>query len=256
MSTASVFFGIICFSASLYAQFPSAPGFRVSGELRSHSDTGSGSFLVEVYDPKNGAIIERVPVSQGQFQLDHVPSGSYSVRVVTAPGEPPIVEEYHEFEPGGAPVILELPERDLGHGGAQPITGVVSLRELQHPVPEKARREAYEGQQYAHAHDLPKAIAKLKNAIRIDPMYRDAHCNLGVQYARAGRSADAIAEFQKALDIGPPAAPIYTDLALVTAAMRQFREAEGFARKALELDPANGAAQRTLEYASQHTSGH
>ncbi len=73
------FFGIICFSASLYAQFASAPA-RVSGELRSHGDAGSGDFLVELYDPRTNAMIERVPVSQGEFELDHVPAGSFPLR--------------------------------------------------------------------------------------------------------------------------------------------------------------------------------
>jgi tetratricopeptide (TPR) repeat protein len=129
----------------------------------------------------------------------------------------------------------------------QPISGVVSLRELQHPVPKKAYRAAYDAQQLTDANKIPQAIAKLEKAIRIDPSYRDAHCNLGVLYARVGRVIDARAEFQKALDIGPPAAPIYADLALTSAAAGEFALAVTFARKALELDPADRAARLLLE---------
>ena len=120
-----------------------------------------------------------------------------------------------------------------------PNSGVVSLRELQHPVPKKAVRAAFQAQQLSTAHKSTQAIAKLEEAIRIDPSYRDAHCNLGVEYARAGRLADARAEFQKALDIGPPAAPIYADLALASVAAHEFDQALAFAQKALELDPKN-----------------
>ena len=232
----------------MYAQFPSGPGARVSGQLRSHSDAGSGDFLVELYDLRTNAVIERVPVSQGEFELDHVPAGSFSVRVVTAPGGPPIVEEFHEFEPGSEPLVLHLPESSA----AKPISGVVSLRQLEHPIDKKAIKEAYEAQQYERANNLPKAIAKLERAIQIAPEFRDAHLNLGVQYVRVGRTAAARVEFQKALDIGPPAAQIYADLALTSLAVREFREAETFARKALELDPANSGAQRALAYASAH----
>jgi tetratricopeptide (TPR) repeat protein len=211
------FFGWICFSASLlstsvYAQFSSDPAISVAGELWSP-----------------------------------IPAGSHSVPLVTASGEGSIGEQYHAFEPGGAPLTLDLPERSAN----SPVSGVVSLRELERPIAKKAIREAYQAQQFAQAKNFPKAIAKLENAIRIDPAYRDAHLNLGVQYARVGRSADARAEFQRALDIGPPMAPIYADLAFTSLALRQYREAEAFAHKALEMDPANSGAQRALQYASQ-----
>ena len=246
------FLGIICFLVSLIstaaAQFSSGQGMSFSGEIRSTGDAASNEFMVEVYDLRTHAVVERESVSHGQFQLDHVPAGTYSVRLVTAPGGPALVEEFHEFEPGGAPLILDLPDRPSD----KPISGIVSLRDLEHPVPKKALQDAFEAQQFAHANNLPKAIAKLEQAIRIDPSYRDAHINLGVLYVRLGRTADARAEFQKALDIGPPAAPLYVDLALVSAALRQFPDAESFAHKALELDPGNSTAQLVLEHLPGH----
>jgi Flp pilus assembly protein TadD len=132
----------------------------------------------------------------------------------------------------------------------KPISWIVSLRELQHPVSKKALRAAYDAQQLANAGKIPQAIVKLEKAVRIAPAYRDAHCNLGVLYARVGRMADARAEFQKALDIGPPAAPIYADLALASVAAREFDQAVAFARKAIELDPTDGAARLLLEAAA------
>jgi tetratricopeptide (TPR) repeat protein len=245
------FFGIICFSASLYAQygqFSGAGNFSVMGELRSRGSAPTDDLVVEVYDVRSNSVVEREPVNHGQFQLDHVPPGSFSVRLVAAPGEAPIVEEFHEFQPGGAPLVLDMPDRSPN----KPASGSVSLRELQHPISKKAMHEALEAQQLSLANNLPKAIAKLENAIRIDPLYRDAHLNLGVDYARTGRVADARAEFQKALDIGPPAAPIYVDLALISLALHQNQEAASFAEKALELEPMNGGAQRVLEHALSH----
>jgi hypothetical protein len=242
------FFGIIFFWASLLstasAQYSSGPGMSVSGEIRSSGDGASNELMVEVYDLRTHAVIERESVWHGQFQLDHVPAGTYSIRLVPAPGADPLVEEFHEFEPGGAPLVLDLPDRPSD----KPISGLVSLHDLEHPVPKKARQEAFEAQQFAHANNLPKAIAKLEQAIRIDPAYRDAHINLGVLYVRLGRTADARAEFQKALDIGPPAAPIFVDLALASSALGDYRAAETFARKAQELDPRDATAQRVLDF--------
>ncbi len=169
---------------------------------------------------------------------------------LTAAGGIAGTQRNYSFGLSGTEQALDFPERSPN----EPISGLVSLRELTHPVSKKAVRAAYEAQKSAAAGDFPAAIAKLEKAIRIDPAYRDAHLNLGVQYARAGRNGEARAEFQKSLDIGPPASPIFVDLALISLASRQYREAETLARKALELDPANRGAQRVLMYASQYRS--
>jgi tetratricopeptide (TPR) repeat protein len=149
---------------------------------------------------------------------------------------------------GETPILEEATERLTN----KPISGVVTLHELEHPIAKKALREASEAQRFVRDNNVPKAIAKFEQAIRIDPAYRDAHCNLGVLYARAGRGAEARAEFQKALNIGPPIAPIYADLALVSAALGQFQEAELSARKALELDPASSVAKVVLKRLPAH----
>jgi Flp pilus assembly protein TadD len=130
----------------------------------------------------------------------------------------------------------------------QPISGIVSLRELQHPIPKKALRAAYEAQRASKKHDTVKAIAKLEEAIRLDPAYREAHCNLGVQYARILRLAEARVEFQKALDIGPPAALLYTNMALTYTVTHELGQAAVYARKALELDPADATARGVITY--------
>jgi tetratricopeptide (TPR) repeat protein len=150
-----------------------------------------------------------------------------------------------EFNPSRAPVS-EWPEVRA----PQPASGSVSLRELEHPIAKKALRATYEAQVLSKKQNIAKAIEKLEEAVRIDPSYRDAHCNLGVQYARVGRFLDARAEFQKALDIGPPAALLYADMALTFTVTGEPGQAEIYARKALELDPESYGAQRALHLAS------
>lgn len=133
-----------------------------------------------------------------------------------------------------------------------PIAGVVSLRELEHPIPRKALREAYQGQKLADAHKTAESIARYEKAVRIDPQYRDARVDLGVEYARAGRMADAREQFQKALEIGPPVPAIYFDLALAALDSHEYGDAGKLARKALELAPEHQGAKAVLEYALTH----
>lgn len=242
------FFGIICFSVSLYAQFTGAQGVSITGELRSHGEVPSNQFVVEVYDMRTNEMIGRAPVSDGQFEIDHVPAGGYMVRVVTSGDDSPVVQEYHQFELGGEELILNLPERATD----KPISGVVSVHELQHPVPKKALQDAYKAQQLDRDKQIPKAIEKLEDAVRIDPEYRDAHVNLGVLYARTGRNAEAKNEFQKAADLGPPDARVFVNLAMTCLSLQQYRDAETAAHKALALESGNVYAQKVLQFVSQH----
>jgi tetratricopeptide (TPR) repeat protein len=174
--------------------------------------------------------------------------GAHSVPLLSASGENPIGDESREFEPGDSLLVLNWPGRSSGVATAN----VVSLHDLEHPIPEKAIREAYQAQQLARSSNFAKAIAKLEHAVRLAPSYRDAHANLGVQYARVGRENDARAEFQKAIEIGPPIAPVYANMALVSLSLHLSQEAGTFAHKALELDPGNRAAQKVLEFMPTH----
>jgi tetratricopeptide (TPR) repeat protein len=235
------------FSTILFAQFPPMGGEQgLTGEIQSSVPTPLNTLYVELYDPRTHVVVERQSVStDGSFRLYHGNAASgYTVRVVTAPGEDPLLEESHQMTSSNS-LILRLPEQKTN----QPASGSVSVRELQHPVPKQAIRAAMEAERYSKGHDTAKAIAKLEQAVRIAPFFRDGHSNLGVQYARAGRIAEALAQFHFALDIGPPNALIYSNLSLALLTLKQFRDGEEFARKALSLEPQNAQAQKLLRYA-------
>lgn len=172
----------------------------------------------------------------------------YTIRVVTAPGEDPLVEEPRPIGLGSS-LVLRLPDQKTN----QPPSGSVSVHELQHPISKQAIRAAEEAQRYSEAHDTVKAIAKLERAIRIAPSFRAAHANLGAEYARAGRLDEAVGQFEVALEIGPPDVLIYSNLSLALLTLKQYREGEEFARKALALEPKNAMAQRLLKYAVAHS---
>lgn len=185
----------------------------------------------------------------GQSHLGNAAPGRFTVRGPSSPGEDSFFEESSRIDQFSSPLIVNLP---TGQTAAQPITGVVSLRDLQHPPKQKAVRDLIEAHELWKAHDAAKAIAKLEEAIRIDPSFREAHINLGVQYARARRVSEAIGQFHTAEAIGPADAIVYSNLAWGYAALGDFRESETFARQAVALDPGNGPAKTLLRIASAH----
>lgn len=241
---------LIYFSAALLAQMPPFGGdSQFSGEIQSSGLIPLNTLYVELYDPRFHEVVERSPVSSdGRFRFYRAVAGSfYTLRVVTAPGEQPLIEDQRQMISGDA-LVLRLPEQKPN----RPPSGSVSIQELTQRIPKKAIRAAVEAERFSEAHDTTKAIAKLQEAIRIAPAFRDAHANLAVQYARAGRVPEALTQFQVALEIGPPSALICTNLSLEYLLLRKFREGEVFARRALEIEPENAKARKLLQYALAH----
>ena len=224
---------------------PSA-GVLVTGEIQSRNPDQVRNLYVELYEMQGHRMIERTIVApDGGFRFYGVDAGSYSIRVLAAPGAEPIVEQYCQIAPASSPLVLRLPDQ----AASRPPAGMVSLRELRHKIPKQALRAAVDAQHFSEAQDAPHAIAKLEQAIQIDPDFRDAHINLGAQYARARRYTEAMEQFQRALEIGPPDAILYSNLSWAYSAFKQFPLAEEFARKALALDPENPKARYLLDRA-------
>jgi tetratricopeptide (TPR) repeat protein len=239
----------VLLSSAAGAQTWPENGFSLSGEVHGGRAAELSHLFVELYDAQSHSPIGRAMLNRdGSFRFDNLHPGSYSFRVVAAPGDDPLVEEFHQVQNANEPITLQLRESR----STPPISGVVSVRELAHPVPKQAVRAAAEAQRYSSSHDTAKAIVKLEEAVTIAPDYRDAHTNLGVQYIRAGRVPEGMAHFQRALEIGPADAIIYSNLALGYALLGQFREVEAWARKAIALDAGNTTAQALLRYALRH----
>jgi tetratricopeptide (TPR) repeat protein len=237
------------FSAIVFAQFgPAGAEQSLSGEVQSNGSISLDKLYVELCDTRTHQVVERTTVlGDGSFRFNHGGDASYSVRVVTGPVEFPLVEETRLTGPGN-PLVLRLPEQKTD----RPPAGGISLNALQHPIPKKAIRAVVEAQRYSESHDTANAIAKLEQAVRIAPAFRDAHANLGVLYARAGRLDEAVAQFQSALAVGPPNALIYSNLSLALLTLKQYRDGEASARSALALDPRNDVAQKLLRFAAAH----
>ena len=241
MSTHRIVLLLLCSSVA-FGQMPGDATFTLTGEIRCDNSIRYGSLFVELYNERDHRVMGRAEVrGDGTFQLDGVVPGAFDVRV-TADGENPVFEQYLRIDRTSSPLALLLPTR----AASQPVNGTVSVQQLAHPVPKKAYKAFVEAQRYQDPQDTPRAIAKLEEATRIDPDFRDAHINLGARYARTGRNAEALAEFQRALRIGPPNALVYTGLAWASLSLALNEEAEGYARKALALSPKDAKAHVVL----------
>jgi tetratricopeptide (TPR) repeat protein len=234
----------IIFSAAAWAQTPwSSRSFTLTGELNGGDTLQFRNLLVELYNSQTHAVMDRVQVaSNGDFRFFNVTAGMYAVRVVAAPSEPPLLEEYRDINATSSPLLLRLPDSSE----AKPVSGTISLNQLRHPVPKQALRAFAEALKFSEAKDGPRAIEKLELAIRLAPLYREAHGNLGVQYLRADRYPEAVAQLQRALEVGPPDSKIYVNLASAYFLMRDYTQGEDAAHKALALDPKNSRVHYLL----------
>lgn len=94
--------------------------------------------------------------------------------------------------------------------------------------------------------DLPGAEAKMREAIRTDSRYKNAHNNLGLVLAEMGKSDEALVEFKQ---VGSEA-EAYSNLAYVQTKLGQLADAERNYHKALSLDSKlRPAAEALLQLA-------
>lgn len=94
--------------------------------------------------------------------------------------------------------------------------------------------------------DLPTAEAKMREALRADSRYKNAHNNLGLVLAEMGKFDEALAEFKQ---VGSEA-EAFSNLAYVQTKMGQLADAERNYHKALSLDnKLRPAAEALLQLA-------
>jgi serine/threonine protein kinase len=86
-----------------------------------------------------------------------------------------------------------------------------------------------------------QAIVEYKKAIALQPVFPQAHENLGVAYYSTGNSSAAIAEYQTAIDQykqqqKPPTAQVLTNYGLALFDLKRYKEAADYFQRAYETD--------------------
>jgi tetratricopeptide (TPR) repeat protein len=215
---------------------------------------GSGSNLyVEVRDVANRTTMEREELGiDGSFRFRDLPCGSYEIRVIAAVHNDTLVQEFIEVNPLGGQIVLHMPRMER----ARPVSGLVSVRELQTRVPKKAFQAFVKAQHCAESDKPAEAIEQLRPAIETDPNWRDAHVNLGAELMKSGRYEEGLAELQDAIRIGPATAMMYTNYAAALASLNRGAEGEKAVREALRLDGSFWRAHYLLGHILSMPSGH
>jgi protein O-mannosyl-transferase len=85
-----------------------------------------------------------------------------------------------------------------------------------------------------------------RQAISLNPGYKEARNNLGVILAARGDLEGALAQFRAALAVRPRAAELYVNIALTLEQLGRPAEAAASYRAALEIDPGDAAVRAAL----------
>lgn len=203
----------------------------VRGNLESDSPLMGNNLYVELQDDGHaGARMQTHVGGDGSFVFRGVSSGRYTLRVTTFNGDT-ICDQFVDLSQA-VPLTIRLPEDRR----ARPVSGLVSVQQLQRRIPDKAVHAFTDAMRQSEKKRTLEAIRKLDEALRLFPDYFEARCNLGVQYVRLGRNEEAREQFEKAAAIGPASAVVYGNLAYLHFAAGRLQDAKEAARRALALD--------------------
>ncbi len=220
-------------SAALWIS--TAPAYSQGDSTVRGEVEGTGllqGYTVSLYDLERHTSVYTAELRGGAFEMHSAPPGSYMVTVNNQRGEE-IYRDAVTVRGGMVPITIRLPKVE----GSSPISGTISLRQLERaPVP-KALRAAVEAEKLSAKGDFAKAAASLEKAIALSPDFVDAHTNLGAQYIRLGRYADALTETQTAIDLGGATPLLLCNLGFAEASLHRLADALESTRAALRMQP-------------------
>ena len=212
------------------------------GRVESDSAFLGNEYSVQLEEhTRSGPRYEAPVANDGWFEIRDVPSGQYTLRLLTLRGDT-VCEQLLDMRQFIGQISIRVPSLK----SARPGSGTVSVRELQRPIPPKAFHAFVAAQRYVESGRDLEAVRQLERAVRIYPEYSDARCNLGVEYARLGRHDQALEQFQKAVARDPASALVFANLAYSLCMLGRLRDAEQAARRAVEIDNSYGRAHFML----------
>ncbi|HWH68033.1 MAG TPA: tetratricopeptide repeat protein, partial [Candidatus Sulfotelmatobacter sp.] len=114
--------------------------------------------------------------------------------------------------------------------------------------PEDPRVLLYSGEVLWKLNRRAEALEQLRQALRLDPGYWEAHYRLGEDLAVEGQIAEATAEFKETLRINPRYVKAHVNLAVALLKLGRSQEAAQQFEETLRLDPNN---KQALEFQRQ-----
>lgn len=239
---------LLVISASLslppagYGQTGSNAPFNLRGEvLNSPLDA---TLQVELVNTSHEGLPASTYVTgNGSFELDSVRPGDYLLRLTDQYGD----KIYDRPVTVAGPyddLTIRLPRQHV----ERPVSGTVSVRELQHKIAPKALTEYRKGVRDSQKQHFDKAMVHFQKAIAIEPSFADAHNELGASLWVLKQTDQAVAEFRKASELDPDSPLMVFNLGLAMLVRGQYPEAEAAARAALRGDPNLIEAHFVLGY--------
>src|SRR5436309_8814698 len=110
-------------------------------------------------------------------------------------------------------------------------------RAIAQAVPTSALAQEHFGVLLAGAGRSDEAVARLREAVRLDPDNAEAQSNLGVKLAQVGRLTEAVTHYREAIRIEPGDALTQTNLGNTLSRLGEFPEAIRHFEAALRINP-------------------
>ena len=171
-------------------------------------------------------ILQSAPVVRGNFDFHLVPAGWYLFKVADRQGRILATQTQFLSETGGHVALLSV-KRDHN------VSGTVSLAALRHSVPRRAIQAFEEAAKAAAAGNIGKQIDRLNAAVKIDPDFAQAQCNLAAAYTQIGRLEEAVRHARIAFELDPGIIEAGPNLAALLVQLKHYAEAETVARSVL-----------------------
>ncbi len=222
------------------AQFDrNKPMCTVRGQV---TDTGSSQYTLEISDMQGQTPLISIPVGgSGDFTSDPIPAGDYHIRLLDNSGH----SVYEDFiSVADSDQFLTIHPRAVRV--ERPVSGTVSISQLQRKIPSKARKEFKKALEASQKGNTQAAIEHLKKAIEIEPAYMEAYNNLGVRYLAQNQFDMAADEFHKAAELDQNSAPVFANLGIALYSLHRLPEAEKAVCRALKLDGTDRHARFLL----------
>ena len=227
------------------SQSPDSPrgfqqGFELHGSILHSPGTMVANLMVELCD-FNGRVAKTAVSPDGSFDFSSIPPGQYDLRLLDLAGNV-VTEREVWIRDAFADVQIQLPERTA----EAPVSGTVSLAELGHKVPSKARKEALLAQKAWKKGELPTCADHLERATAIDPEYLNAWNSLALVYVRLNQPEKVILAFDEVLRIDPHSATAYSLIGAAQVTLGHYAEAEVAARRSLDIDSSSERSKYVL----------
>ena len=226
-----------------YAQIGSGRQVAVRGHIICPPGTSFDTLVVRLTG-SSAYIPSSFVFPNGDFQFDSVATGSYLLELTDVSGNR-ITQQLVTVDENNTDLAIALPE----FRGSRPITGTVSLFELSHKVPTKARKEVEAAEKAYSKKDMTACLRHLQAAVEIDPEYLEARRQLGLCYMRLEQPEKIIETFSEVLKRDPHSAVAYAGIGAAHHCSCNSTEAESAARRAIAFNPVLVRARYVLDSA-------